>query len=252
MLQIENHLFSAMFIGDGILPDYHYDYTRPWNYPDFGNEGLPRKRDGFGYPDPENYDRFAWTPTITDTRKISVQRKDEQKNGKLIVTLTVRSDRELKHYPLALWDLPREWKAGDGWFSVSNGARFVPMKVPFTNNLSGVLVADLKAGENRLTLTIDSPARKPATLDVVAGNLRGKVFERDGRAMAYVYPAVPWEVSFELKVPAGKSVQYYAAPKGEKVDLKTGTHKLVINKEQWSRIVGLNCEELAANLREVK
>jgi len=28
--------------------------------------------------------------------------------------------------------------------------------------------------------------------------------------------------------------------------------KLVINKEQWSRIVGLNREELAVNLREVK
>jgi hypothetical protein len=126
------------------------------------------------------------------------------------------------------------------------------MKVPYTGNLSGVLVADLRAGENRLTLAIDSPPRQPATLDMAAGNLRGKVFERDGRAMAYVYPAVPWEVSFELTVPEGKSVQYYAAPKGEKVDLPSGKHKLVINKEQWSRIVGLNREELAANLREVK
>lgn len=251
VLQIENHLFSAMFVGGGILPEYHYDYTRPWNYPDFGNEVLPRKRDGFGYPDPDNYDRFAWTPLITDTRGISAQRKDEQKGGKLVVTLTVNSDRDLKQFPLALWDLPREWKTGDGWYTASGG-RFVLMKVPFTHNLSGVLVADLKAGENRLTLTINSPVRQPATLDVVAGNLRGKVFERDGRSMAYVYPAVPWEVSFELTVPEGKSVQYYAAPKGEKVDLPPGTHKLVINKEQWSRIVGLNREELAANLREAK
>jgi hypothetical protein len=168
VLQIENHLFSAMFLGGGILPDYHYDYTRPWSYPDFGNEDLPRKRDGFGYPDPDNYDRFAWTPKITETRKLAVARKDEQKGGKLVVTLTVRSDRDLKQFPLALWDLPREWKAGEGWYSV-NAGRFVPMKVPFTNNLSGVLVADLKAGENRLTLTIASPIRQPATLDVVAG-----------------------------------------------------------------------------------
>ncbi|MEI8196076.1 MAG: hypothetical protein WCI73_09225 [Phycisphaerae bacterium] len=251
VLQIENHLFSAMFVGGGIVPEYHYDYTRPWKYPDFGNEGLPRKRDGFGYPDPDNYDRFAWTPTITDTRAMSAQRKDEQKAGKLVVTLTVRSDRERKQFPLALWDLPREWKAGEGWYQ-AGGARFVPVKVPFTHNLSGVLVVDLKAGENRLTLMIDSPPRPPATLDVAAGNLRGKVFERDGRAMAYVYPAVPWEVSFELTVPEGKCVQYYAAPKGERVDLPPGTHKLVINKEQWSRIVGLSREELAANLREVK
>jgi hypothetical protein len=251
VLQIENHLFSGMFIGGGILPDYHYDYTRPWNYPDFGNEGLPRKRDGFGYPDPENYDRFAWTPTITDTRKMTAERKEEQKDGKLVVTLTVNSDRERKHFPLALSDLPREWKAGDGWYSVSDGARFVPVKVPFTNNLSGVLVADLKAGENLLTLTIDSPPRTPATLDVAAGNLRGKVFERDGRAMAYVYPAVPWEVGFALTVPAGKSVQYYAASKGERVDLPPGTHNLVIEKDQWSRIVGLSREELAANLSEM-
>ncbi len=69
--------------------------------------------------------------------------------------------------------------------------------------------------------------------------------------MAYVYPAVPWEVSFELTVPAGKSVQYYAAPKGERIDLPPGTHNLVIEKDQWSRIVGLSREELAANLSEV-
>jgi hypothetical protein len=251
VLEIENHLFTAMFVGGGILPEYHYDYTRPWNYPDFGNEGLPRKRDGFGYPDPDNYDRFAWTPSTTDTRKMSAQRQDEQAGGKLVVRLTVQSDQARKQFPLGLWDLPRAWKAGEGWYSV-NGGRFVPMKVPYTGNLSGVLVADLRAGENRLTLAIDSPPRQPATLDMAAGNLRGKVFERDGRAMAYVYPAVPWEVSFELTVPEGKSVQYYAAPKGEKVDLPSGKHKLVINKEQWSRIVGLNREELAANLREVK
>jgi hypothetical protein len=89
-------------------------------------------------------------------------------------------------------------------------------------------------------------------MDVAMGNLRGKVFERDGRAMAYVYPAVPWETAFELTVPQGKSVQYYAAPKGEKVDLPPGTHKLVIQKERWSRIVGLSRDELAANLRESK
>jgi hypothetical protein len=252
VLEIENHLFAAMFVGGGILPEYHYDYTRPWNYPDFGNEGLPRKRDGFGYPDPDNYDRFAWTPSITDTRKMSAERKEEQSGGKLVVTLTLRSDQARKQFPLALWDLPRQWQAGEGWYRAGGGARFVPVKVPFTDNLSGVLVADLKAGENRLTLTIDSPPRTPATMDVAMGNLRGKVFERDGRAMAYVYPAVPWDTAFELTVPQGKSVQYYAAPKGERVDLPPGTHKLVINKERWSRIVGLNRDELAVNLKESK
>jgi hypothetical protein len=250
VLEIENHLFTAMFVGGGILPEYHYDYTRPWNYPDFGNEGLPRKRDGFGYPDPDNYDRFAWTPSTTDTRKMSAQRQDEQAGGKLVVRLTVQSDQARKQFPLGLWDLPRAWKAGEGWYSV-NGGRFVPMKVPYTGNLSGVLVADLRAGENRLTLAIDSPPRQPATLDMAAGNLRGKVFERDGQSMAYVWPAVPWEVSFELTVPEGKSVQYYAAPKGERVDLPPGMHKLVIEKERWSRIVGLDYQVLRQALQPI-
>jgi hypothetical protein len=251
VLEIENGQFTAMFVGGGILPDYHYDYTRPWNYPDFGNQGLPRKRDGFGYPDPDNYDRFAWTPSTTDTRKMKAERRDEVSNGKLTVTLVVQSDQPRKQFPLGLWNLPRQWKADEGWYQTT-GARFVPMLVPSTGNLSGVLVADLKAGENRLTLTIDSPPRIPASQDVAVGNLRGKVFDHDGQKMAYMYPAVPWEVAFELTVPAGKSVQYYAAPKGENVDLPAGTHKLVINKEQWSRIVGLSREELTVNLREAK
>ena len=54
----------------------------------------------------------------------------------------------------------------------------------------------------------------------------------------------------ELTVPPGESVQYYAAPQGEQIDLPPGTHKLVIQKERWSRIVGLSRKELISNLQE--
>ena len=38
--------------------------------------------------------------------------------------------------------------------------------------------------------------------------------------------------------------------KGERVDLPPGKHRLTINKESWSRIVGLDLENLKSALRE--
>lgn len=246
--QIENARFTALFLQDSLLPEYHYDYTKPWDYPDFGNENLPRKRDGFGYPDPENYDRFAWTPSTTDTRAMSAQREDTDSAKALMVKVTVRSDAARPQFPIALWNLPRTWQPGEGWYQAEDGARFVPLKAPFTENLNGFLIADLKEGENTFSLRISSPPRAPRTLDIAKGDLRAKVFERDGRNMAYVYPAKPWPVTFRLTVPEDKSVEYYAAPEGVRVDLAPGTHTLTIAKDTWARLIGLTHSELASAL----
>ncbi|MEI6647488.1 MAG: hypothetical protein WCP12_15735 [bacterium] len=40
------------------------------------------------------------------------------------------------------------------------------------------------------------------------------------------------------------------APKGERVDLPLGKHRLMINKESWSRIVGLDLDALRSGIKE--
>jgi hypothetical protein len=93
------------------------------------------------------------------------------------------------------------------------------------------------------------PGEVDATQKTVS-TMHAKVFTRDGQSMAYIWPTRPWDTAFTLTVPAGKSVQYYAAPKGERVDLPPGRQRLVIKQESWARIVGLDYASLHAGLRE--
>ena len=249
-MEIENAHYTAWFKkSEGMLPFYHWDYTKPWNYPDWGNTQLPR------YAGSRNLrydtdDRYAMTPMITDIRKMKVTRAEKEQDGALEITMTLETPVALKQFPLGLWNLPREWKAGEGWWKVARANRFVPIRAPYTGNLNGILEVDAQPGKNEYRLTIPTPKRAPQSQDILLKAVHAKVFTRDGQSMAYLWPMQPWETEFELTVPEGKSVQYYAAPKGERVDLKPGKHRLTINKESWSRIVGLNRNELSMALGE--
>jgi hypothetical protein len=97
-------------------------------------------------------------------------------------------------------------------------------------------------------LRIATPTCPPASQDILLENIHAKVFERDGQTTAYVWPTRPWDTTVELNVPAGRAVQFYAAPKGERVELKPGTNTLVIPQERWARLVGLTREELIQSL----
>ena len=243
LIQIENARYSAYFKRPAAIPEYHWDYTVPWSYPVWGNETLPRNQVGVLVPG--EHDKFAVTPKITDTREIRVSRQLNEQNGSLEVVIHVDSQKELKALPLALWDLPREWKAGGGWWKVAGANRFVPIRAPYTGNLNGILEVDVKPGENEYRLTITTPPRDCISQDIVLPEVHGKIFERDGQSMIYFWPSRPWDVTLELEVPAGKQVQCYAAPGGERVELKPGRHQLTIPKERWMRVVGLSREDFA-------
>ena len=248
LIHIENHRYSAFFKKPAALPEYHWDYTKPWDYPDWGNEQLPRSPAGFLVPG--EHDKFAVTPKITDTRGMKVAHSMSDCVAGLEIVVTLETERAIQALPLALWDIPREWRPGEGWWTATGARRFVPIRAPYTGNLNGILEVDAEPGKNEYRLTIASPARAPQSQDVLLETVHAKVFTRDGQSMAYIWPMRPWETAFELTVPAGRSVQYYAAPKGERVDLPPGRHRLVIKQESWSRIVGLDYASLHAGLRE--
>lgn len=139
----------------------------------------------------------------------------------------------LKEWPLALWDIPREWKAGEGWWKVTGSNRFVPIRAPYTENLNGIWEVDAKPGKSEYNLTITTPKRAPQSQDIRLKKVQAKVFTRDGQTMAYIWPMQPRDAEFELSVPEGKSALYYDTPKCERVDLPPGKHRLTINNESW-------------------
>jgi hypothetical protein len=250
-MEIENARYTAWFKkSEGMLPAYHWDYTRPWNYPDWGNTQLPR------YAGSRNLrydtdDRYAVTPLSTDTRQLKVSQNVSENAGGWEIVVTLKTPAAIKALPLALWDIPREWKAGEGWWTVQGANRFVPVRAPFTGNLNGILEVNAQPGSNEYHLIVRTPRRAPASQDILLETVHAKVFTRDGQSMAYIWPTHPWETSFELTVPAGYSVQYYAAPKGDRVDLAPGKHQLKIERESWSRIVGLDYQVLKQTLQPI-
>ena len=247
LIQIENSRYSAYFKRPASLPEYHWDYTKPWNYPNWGNETLPRNV--MGVLVPGEHDKFAVTPKITDTRTMKVSQAARESSDRWELVVTLETQEPLKALPLALWDIPRAWKPGADWWTLQGKGRFIPVRAPYTGNLNGVLEVDAEPGRNEYHVTIVTPKRTPLSQDLAVGEVHGKVFERDGHSTTYVWPTQPWSVQIELVVPSGRSVQFYAAPEGQRVDLQPGTHALTIPQERWARIVGLRHDELRAALR---
>jgi hypothetical protein len=250
VMEIENSRYTAWFKkGEGMLPSYHWDYMKPWHYPDWGNTTLTRSL--IGTLIPGEHDKFAVTPLITDTRKMKAAREEKDVDGALEITVQLETPVALNGFPLALWDIPREWKPGDGWWRAHGDARFIPVRAPFTGNLCGILEVVARPGRNEYRVRIGTTRREPRSQDITVDGLEAKVFQRDGRSMAYLWPMHPWDTTIEITVPPGREVQFYAAPEGERVDLKTGANTLVVPKEKWARVVGLSRLELAAALRTI-
>ena len=186
---------------------------------------------------------------MIDTRLFQAARKDEEKQAATVVTLTLQAKAARKNLALAVWDIPREWKAGQGWYETSANCRFVPVRAPFTGNLNGVLVADVKPGANTLTLTVKTPRRTPGRTDVAlnGGGIKGQVFSRDGQSTAYLFAVDKTSQTLRLAVPDGRAVRLYNEASGGKgVVCKVGLNEFVLAPDTWVRVAGMKHEEIIA------
>ena len=156
IMEIEGPQFKVLNREPAILPYKQYDYTTRWQYPDWQDNDLPRLKDN-GNLVPDTDDRFKVEPKIIDTRTFKATRQDTEKNDSTEVVITVESKTAQKRLALSLWNIPCEWKAGADGYVASPGCRFVPVRAPFSGNLNGFLIADVKPGVNRFTLTVKTP-----------------------------------------------------------------------------------------------
>jgi len=254
VMTLESNSFMSIHHCNKILPESHYDYTIKWDYPDFGNEAIRKSRMSFGYFEPEKHDKFELTPRVTDTRPVSASRTDLiQPDGGLAITLEVESDRERLNFPLALWNIPRQWQPGEGWYRVTGGsARFVPVRAPYTGNLNGILVADLKPGKNQLTLQVNSAPRELQSLSALTPPSMGaQAIEREGKTTVYLWSKLPWGCKAKLNLPPGKSAAVYVSPMQTRIDV-TGQSEFELEPTTWAQIEGLTKAEFEAAINEIK
>ena len=99
VMQIENARFSAFFKKPVALPEYHWDYARRRNYPDWGNAGLPRSVVGVLEP---ATDKFAVTPSITDTRPIETSCTLSTSGDSLEIAVALKTPAAKNDFPLAV------------------------------------------------------------------------------------------------------------------------------------------------------
>ncbi len=238
VMTIENHLTRSTNREPEILPYYQYDYTTNWrDYADWGMEGIPR-RGKYIYPDTD--DRFRMTPKIIDTRLFQATRQDRETPEATEVAIMVQSQAAQKNLALSVWNIPREWKTGKGWYSTSSRCRFVPLRAPYSSNLNGFLLADVKPGANKFTLKVESPRRTIQRTDVTlnGSNMVGQVFTRDGRTMAYLCSLGETTQTLRLQVRNGRDARVYISPDGEEIRCKPGINEFTLAPKTWLRLTG--------------
>jgi len=185
-MEVENADFHALFRHGETLPYAQYDYTVPWNYPDWGNDGIPRRKNGYVLQNTD--DRFRVTPSILDTRNFTVTSAVAETAEATRLTLTIEAKAPQKNLALAVWDIARTFTRESAKYNVAGAKRFVPIRAAYTNNLCGVLVADIAQGPNYIELTVTSSARPPESIDIrVSDEIGAKVFERNGGKTAYLF-----------------------------------------------------------------
>ncbi|MCC6443303.1 MAG: hypothetical protein IT210_07580 [Armatimonadetes bacterium] len=249
-LEIENDRMKAIFRKRESLPYVWYDYTVPWRYPDWGNEAIPRKPDGYIVSDTE--DRFKATPAIVDTRpfEVAVAVQDGADSARVRITVEAKAPRPA--LPLALWDLPREYSRRESDYSVQGATRFIPAQAPCTGNLCGILITDIKAGANTILLTVRTRPRSPKTMDFASGKeIMAKIFERDGSATAYLFATGPSPGTLRLDLPEGEAVSLYPSDSDEPVALK-GSCSIRIEPGKCQRVFGLTSEKLMRYCKTVR
>ena len=257
VMSMENEEFMTVNFKGSMLPDTCFDYTTDWDYPDCGNEQIPRSKSGLGQiVDEDNIYKYEITPLIVDTRNMNVSRSDfSTESGKLKLEITVMSDRDQAHLPISLWDIPCDFSSDDGWFYVSDtteggfeseSARFVAVKAPYSGALNGFLIADIKEGENKFYIIFNKDAiDEIPTIDFTIDNcVSGKVFTRNGLPMAYLCNDFPWSTNITITLPAGKTARAFVSPRSELVELTAGVNELYLPVNQQLHIIGLTLDEL--------
>lgn len=241
VISFENQRFMSLHLYGNITPDYLYDYTKPWSYPDWGNEGIPRKRDEFGYMEPSRHDKYAVTPKIEDTRGITVDRSDSYYDGIFTIMLTINTDYGWENLPLALWDIPIMWDKVNSYTLSGGNVRLVGICAPYTKNVNGMLICNLPKGKSVLTITFVSERREPNKMDFcIDDNILGKMFERDGQCMLYLWNKRPNSAEFTLKILENQHVDVYLTPKGVRQVCASGEHTFTMLQGEWARVV---CKE---------
>ncbi|MCA9428768.1 MAG: hypothetical protein KC994_27060, partial [Candidatus Omnitrophica bacterium] len=138
----------------------------------------------------------------------------------------------------------RAYTEDSNQFLLQGAERFLPVRAPFTGNLNGILIADIKKGENRITLNVKTDSRPLQFLDVQLGKTAyAKVLDRGGESTAYLFTPAEIPVDLEIAPPLETEAQLFPSNYEGPIPLR-GLNTIRLDPGQCPRVVGLSREEL--------
>ncbi len=249
-MEIENHEFRALFRFGETLPYAQYDYTTPWDYPDWANRSIPRKADGYVIPNTE--DRFQVTPKILDTRGLKVSVETVDTEDTTTVELEIEANSPITNLTLSVWNLPRVFSNDSKNTRVEGANRFIPIRAPYTGNFCGIVIVDIKEGKNRIRLTVTGDRSEPRSLDLTIGKkIMAKVLEREGQSTLYLFTASEDVEEFQVSIPTDATVQIYPSNYDPPIRL-VGETRIQVKPGSNQRIVGLGYQKFLEACSEAK
>ncbi len=188
VMQIENCRCHAAWEAGNPLPEYLFDYTRKWDYPD--SDFLDYTRHG---PEPESLRNV----------KVSINRTTTDTG--LSVDIQIKSNKAMAQLPVALWHVPVKI---DRAVSKTRGLRIRTVRTPLLRTPHLIVIGPISKGQTTWTVTITGP---PAVAAADEADYHGIVGFKTmpnpgGIPYTYIYADLRINMPIRLSVPTDRRV----------------------------------------------
>ena len=189
VIQVEDSRYHAAWEDGKALPEYLFDYTKPWRYPD--SDFLDHAKHG---PRPETLSGIRVTVS-TETR-----------DGGARVQIRIASSRAVDRLPVAVWRLPVTPRRAT---SLDRKLDLQAVRTPLLETPHLLVSGPVRTGSNRWTVDISGPPA-PETNDRSDhhGIVGFQTVSRPGRTpYTYVFARLRVDLPLRLRVPSGRRVR---------------------------------------------
>ena len=185
-IELSNARFHVMYQDGSPLPQFFWDYTRPWSELEWAEE--PALRQKYGLINPALITASNCVPRMVDLTGVSATVTIEQQDKGAEVRVAIESPQALKALPVALWRIPL-YPQTLGQIKCSQHSRFVRVVDGATDNLNGVLVCDdVPSGQSVWTVNLQGKSRAPLAAEIHIGDkVSGRFFPRANGPSLYVW-----------------------------------------------------------------
>jgi len=172
-IEMSNARFHALFTEGRQLPQLLWDYTVPWENPEWV-DSLPIRNE-YGTVAPEAIDAAenpaGTVPVQADLRGVRAKAAVLPDAQGATISVRVDTPRPLASLPLAVWHLPM----ADATLAEAPAcAKWQPVRDGWTDNVHGVLVlSEVPAGGTSLEVRLKGKRRKPRSMQFAIENAIG-------------------------------------------------------------------------------